>query len=295
MSKKQASPVLINESGSNRMDKEALEKEEERHNAKLSTKYEVMPEDRRELEKAKAIIQMKAIRSLKTGEKIGVVTAYGLLNKPIHKILEEEGLNKSFNYYRYRYLYAWKEMLLNLKEKSIKNNEPINSICDIETRLSEIDDLLSINRQDKALVFSEKQKHGKKVITPVWELENLKSKEVTIKINGEQVKVIARGEKRTVTPEELGLSPPPGKKESQGWKVLCAAAYRSGVIDADALRGLPTSYDDKRVQDANKKRIGRLNKKLEESLGLDDKPIGNYRKKSASWNFKFKSITDEGS
>jgi hypothetical protein len=118
---------------------------------------------------------------------------------------------------------------------------------------------------------------------------------VTIKINGEQVKVIARGEKRTVTPEELGLSPPPGKKESQGWKVLCAAAYRSGVIDADALRGLPTSYDDKRVQDANKKRIGRLNKKLEESLGLDDKPIGNYRKKSASWNFKFKSITDEGS
>jgi hypothetical protein len=128
----------------------------------------------------------------------------------------------------------------------------------------------------------------------IWSFEDLKSREVTIEIiNSGKVSVIARGKRKDVTPDDLGLSPPKRGGESLGWKILNGAVYSSGVIDSRQLNYLHKTHDVEKNKASNRRRIGRLKNALKKSLNLVDNPISNYQKEDGCWKFKFKALRDK--
>ncbi len=130
-----------------------------------------------------------------------------------------------------------------------------------------------------------------KKVKPIWDFKDLKSREVTFEIiSSSMAKVIARGEKKEVSPDDLGLGPPRQGGESHGWKILSNAVYSSGVIGERQLNSSHKSHDARKNNNANRKRIGRLKTALKKSLNLVDNPISNYLKEDGCWKFKFKAL-----
>jgi hypothetical protein len=139
------------------------------------------------------------------------------------------------------------------------------------------------------------KKGDKKKIKHLWDLEGLRSSEVTVTITEDKAIVKARGVTLTVSPADLGLRPnkTDGKK-SIGWRILCSAAYRGGAIDEDVLKQFHKAGDNDKNITNNKSNIMRLKKHLKESLNLIDYPICNYSRLTASWQLKL-SISDSDS
>ena len=123
-------------------------------------------------------------------------------------------------------------------------------------------------------------------VTDVFsEFKNLRCNEISIVMSDKIAKMVIKRKTIRVSPDQLGLS-----EDSQGWKLLLAAAVSEGDL-SNGLRKLNSSSDLEAERKKIKTVISRLRNSLKCSMGLADDPI--IYSKNAGYRFTFKAMFHE--
>jgi hypothetical protein len=237
-------------------------------------------------ERQKAISEIKASRLL--GDDINPIHRRELLKNSITDLLDEakpkDEIEKQY------LLHRWLNLLDTERKIQDCAFEALNNVTVSERdKYDEKLDIIHYKIKEINLHLNDcpPKKITKKTstVSPIFSsFTDLRSNEISlVMMINETAKIVFRRKIIIVNPNDLGL-----KHKSQGWKLLESAAVGRGDL-TNALKSLNKTNDLVAENTKIKTAINRLNRKLIQSIGLQNHPIifdGTYK-------FVFKSMSHE--